>query len=72
MSMVFDSASERIVLAMLSASGIEIEELAEQDPEAMVTGSGELTAEKIEIMRECRIPVVEHPSDFGTTIAKMI
>ena len=47
MSMVFDSASERIVLAMLSASGIEIEELAEQDPEAMVTGSGELTAEKI-------------------------
>ena len=72
MSMVFDSASERIVLAMLSASGIEIEELAEQDPEAMVTGSGELTAEKIEIMRECRIAFIERPLEFGTAIAKMI
>ena len=39
---------------------------------AIVTGSGESAAEKIEIMRECRIPVIEHPSDFGTTISKMI
>ncbi len=39
---------------------------------AIVTGSGESAAEKIEIMRECRIPVIERPSDFGTIIAKMI
>ena len=39
---------------------------------AIVTGSGESAAEKIEIMRECRIPVIERPSDFGTAIAKMI
>ena len=39
---------------------------------AVVTGFGESAAEKIEIMRECRIPVIERPSDFGTAIAKMI
>ena len=36
MSMVLDRASERIVLAMSASGGIEIEELAEQDPEAIV------------------------------------
>ena len=39
---------------------------------AIVTGSGESATEKIEIMRKCRIPVIERPSDFGTAIAKMI
>ena len=36
MSMVLDRASERIVLAMSASGGMEIEELAEQDPEAIV------------------------------------
>ena len=36
MSMVLDRASERIVLAMSASGGIEIEELAELDPEAIV------------------------------------
>ena len=36
MSMVLDRASERIVLAMSASGGIEIEELADQDPEAIV------------------------------------
>ena len=36
MSMVLDRASERIVLAMSAFGGMEIEELAEQDPEAIV------------------------------------
>ena len=38
MSMVLDRASERIVLAMSASGGMEIEELAEQDPEAIVRG----------------------------------
>jgi len=36
MSMVLDRASERIVLAVSASGGMEIEELAEQDPEAIV------------------------------------
>ena len=36
MSMVLDRASERIVLAMSASGGMEIEELAEQAPEAIV------------------------------------
>ena len=36
MSMVLDRASERIVLAMSASGGMEIEELAEQDPAAIV------------------------------------
>jgi len=36
MSMVLDRASERIVLAMSASGGMEIEELAEQNPEAIV------------------------------------
>lgn len=39
---------------------------------AIVTGSGDSATEKIEILRECKIPVIERPSEFGAVIAKMI
>ncbi len=39
---------------------------------AIITASGESAAEKIEIMRECKIPVIERPSDFAPAIAKML
>ena len=39
---------------------------------AVVTGAGESAAEKIEIMRDHGVIVVERPSDFGTVIAKLL
>ncbi len=39
---------------------------------AIVTGAGESAAEKIEIMRDHGVTVVERPSDFGAVIAKLL
>ena len=39
---------------------------------AIVTGVGEAAAEKIEIMREAGVGIIERPSDFGAVIAKML
>ncbi|MEC8970168.1 MAG: succinate--CoA ligase subunit alpha, partial [Actinomycetota bacterium] len=39
---------------------------------AIVTGVGESAAEKIEIMREAGVGIIERPSDFGAVIAKML
>ena len=39
---------------------------------AIVTGVGESAAEKIQIMRDCGVTVVERPSDFGTVISKLL
>ena len=39
---------------------------------AIVTGAGESAAEKIQIMRDCGVTVVERPSDFGTVISKIL
>lgn len=39
---------------------------------AIVTGAGESAAEKIEIMRECVLTIVERPSEFGSTVAKAL
>ena len=39
---------------------------------AVVTGAGESAAEKIEIMRDHGVIVVERPSEFGTVIAKLL
>jgi len=39
---------------------------------AIVTGAGESAAEKIQIMRNCGVTVVERPSDFGTVISKIL
>ena len=39
---------------------------------AIVTGAGESAAEKIRIMRDCGVTVVERPSDFGAVISKIL
>ena len=39
---------------------------------AIVTGAGESAAEKIQIMRDCGVTVVERPSEFGTVISKIL
>ena len=39
---------------------------------AIVTGVGESAAEKIEIMREAGVGIIERPSDFGAVISKML
>jgi malate-CoA ligase subunit alpha len=39
---------------------------------AIVTGAGESAAEKIQIMRDCGVIVVERPSDFGAVISKIL
>ncbi|MEC8947995.1 MAG: succinate--CoA ligase subunit alpha [Actinomycetota bacterium] len=39
---------------------------------AIVAGAGESAVEKIEIMRDHGVNVVERPSDFGTVIAKLL
>ena len=39
---------------------------------AIISAVGESAAEKVEIMRECGVKVIEKPSDFGTTVAAMI
>ena len=39
---------------------------------AIVTGPGESAAEKVEIMKEHGVTVVERPSDFGGVISKLL
>jgi len=39
---------------------------------AIVTGAGESAAEKIEIMKDHGVTVVERPSDFGQVISKVL
>ena len=39
---------------------------------AIVTGPGESAAEKIEIMKDHGVTVVERPSDFGSVISKLL
>jgi citrate lyase subunit beta/citryl-CoA lyase len=38
----------------------------------VVEQAGESAAEKIQIMRDCGVTVVERPSDFGTVISKIL
>jgi len=39
---------------------------------AIVIGPGESAAEKIQIMKDCGVTVVERPSDFGDVISKIL
>lgn len=39
---------------------------------AIVAGAGESAAEKIEIMRECGVAVIERPSEFGVAVAALL
>lgn len=39
---------------------------------AIISAVGESAAEKLEIMRECGVTVVERPSEFGITVARVL
>jgi len=39
---------------------------------AIVSSAGESAAEKVEILKECGVTVVERPSEFGNTVAKIL
>ena len=39
---------------------------------AIVSTVGESAAEKVKLMRECGVKVVKLPSDFGTTVPKVL
>ena len=39
---------------------------------AIISAAGESAAEKVEVMRQCGVTVVERPSEFGTTVAKVL
>lgn len=39
---------------------------------AIVAGAGESAAEKIQIMRECGVAVIERPSEFGVAVAALL
>lgn len=36
------------------------------------TAVGESAAEKVQLMRECGVKIVKLPSDFGTTVPKVL
>tara|TARA_B100001123_G_scaffold73510_1_gene82713 strand:- start:1201 stop:1464 length:264 start_codon:yes stop_codon:yes gene_type:complete len=39
---------------------------------AIVSSAGESAAEKVEILKECGVRVVERPSEFAETVGKVI
>ena len=39
---------------------------------AIVSTVGESAAEKVQLMRECGVTIVKLPSDFGTTVPKVL